>query len=121
MLPPGNYEIVVTVTNDGVSTHGSVIPVVVGDANQDLGTVTLVPSVALTGQILLANPLSVRRNQLWVNLHMLEPTTNDYRYPLGRGGKPPEIRSDGSFTLPGLLPGLYQVQITATVHLIPVR
>src|SRR6185295_11801769 len=61
-LPPGAYDIVVQVMSPPeiqprVTTHSGKIPVNIGKADEDLGTVSVRATVPLTGRIVVPEPL----------------------------------------------------------------
>ena len=129
-LAPGSYDLFVQVftaigAQPRVLTHAASIPINVRDANLDLGTVAIPPTVAVNGRILVPDPLPspIAVERLALTLRAL-----DFAAPLGvttRGNTtPPGINSDGSFTLPNVPPGRYQVLLNGLppdAYLISVR
>jgi uncharacterized protein (DUF2141 family) len=117
-LTPGSYDIQVQVYTPGgiqprALTHAATIPVNVGNANQDLGTVAVPATVSVTGRIRVPDPLPspLALERLTLFLRSLDLPLN----PAGsvRGNTtPPGFAPDGSFTLSGLAAGRYQIQLT---------
>jgi hypothetical protein len=114
-LPPGAYDILVQVSTPAavqprVLTHVGSIPVTVGNANEDLGTVSIPQTVSVTGRIVapetLPSPLAPER--LTVTLRALNLMTVIARSTTS----PPGIAADGTFTLPNVAAGHYQVQLS---------
>jgi hypothetical protein len=117
-LAAGSYELFVQVfsivgSQSRGHTHAATIPVNITNANQDLGTVAIPPTVAVTGRIIVADPLPapLTAERLVVTMRAL-----DLALPLtatARGNTtPPGINSDGSFTLPNVAAGRYQLSMT---------
>jgi hypothetical protein len=118
-IAPGAYDLFVQVSsNPGVGaqprglTNAANIPVNVTNANLDLGTVAIPSTVAVTGRILMPEPLPspVAAERLVLTMRSLDLATIAV---IARGTTtPPGINSDGSFTLPYVAPGRYQLQLT---------
>jgi hypothetical protein len=120
-IAPGAYDLFVQVSSNPVGvgaqprvlTNAASIPVNVTNANLDLGTVAIPSTVAVTGRILVPEPLPspLASERLVLTMRAL-----DLAAPIAataRGNTtPPGIQTDGSFTLPYVAPGRYQLQLT---------
>ena len=116
-LAPGAYDvfaqIFTNVPQARVLTHAGIISVNIGRANEDLGTVTLRQTIPVAGRIVtsgpLPSPLDTKRLALTLRaLDLPMPLTASLR----TANNVPGFNDDGSFTLPNVAPGRYQIQLT---------
>jgi len=117
-LPPGEYDIFVQVSSPPavqprILTHAMNIPVTVGSSNVDLGTVAVRPTTPVTGRIVVPDPIpsALVPARLVLTLRAL-----DLPMPLAfniRGDRtPPGFNPDGTFALPNVAVGRYQILLT---------
>jgi hypothetical protein len=114
-LPSGSFDLLVQVATPAgvqprVMTHAGVIPIDVGNADRDLGAVSLRRTVPVTGRIVVPEPLpsSIAPERLALTLRAQDlPTTMTFTV---RGSN--AFNPDGSFTLTNVAAGRYQVQLT---------
>jgi hypothetical protein len=117
-LAPGAYDIVAQISTPAaiqprVVTHAGKIPVLIGRSDEDLGTVSVRATVPVTGRIVPAEPLTstidLRRLTLTLTNQEGTPAMNAFV----RGSvNPPGFSDDGTFTLPNVAAGRYQIQLT---------
>ena len=117
-LAPGAYEIAVFIATPAapgqprIVTHAGTIPVNIGRADEDLGTVSVRATVPVTGRIVtpdpLPAPLDIKR--LALSLVALS-TTNALSSTIRGSASPPGLNDDGTFVLPNVAAGRYQIQV----------
>jgi hypothetical protein len=111
-LPPGAYDIFVTVSSPPqiqprITTHAGVIPVNMGRADEDLGTVAVQQTTPVTGRIVVPEPLpsGLDLKRLTVMLRALDGPANVNIFTTAR------LNDDGTFTLPNVVAGRYRIAI----------
>jgi protocatechuate 3,4-dioxygenase beta subunit len=116
-LPPGAYDIFAQVsTPPGVQprtvTHAGKIPVNIGRANEDLGTVSVRATIPVTGRIVVPEPLpSLDLKRLTLTLRPLDIPPGVSASVRG-GATPPGFNEDGTFVLNNVAAGRFQIQMT---------
>jgi protocatechuate 3,4-dioxygenase beta subunit len=113
-LPSGSYEVVVIQvrTNDPTGARGAsnagMIPVLVGNVDQDLGTVAFPPTVTLNGRLVAAEPVpSLDLARVNVSLVSLDAVS----LSSGTRGSNPSIDGNGNFSIANLGTGRYRIQL----------
>jgi hypothetical protein len=117
-LAPGAYDIVAqistpTTVQPRVITHAGKIPVLIGRGDEDLGTVSVRATVPVTGRIVQAEPLpsTIDLKRLTLTLTNQEGTPAMNAFARG-SANPPGFNDDGTFTMPNVAAGRYQIQLT---------
>jgi hypothetical protein len=106
-MAPGSYDIVASAGNTG-NRIATAVPVDIGSADIDNISLVLQPQFSLTGKISLENPppAGINLNSIRVELRR-EPFTSELLVLL------PNVAPDGTFTLNGVTPGDYQLNVSA--------
>lgn len=117
-MTTGSYDIFAqvntpTTAQPRVLTHAANIPVTIGNADQDLGTVVIPATVPVTGRIVVPDPvpfpLALERITLMMRaLDLPVPLTATVR----GNTTPPGFNSDGTFTLANVALGRYQLLLS---------
>jgi hypothetical protein len=118
-LAAGTYDLFVQANSAAVGgvpralTNAASIPVTITNGNLDLGTIAIPPTVAVTGRLLVPDPLP---SPLAPERLVLTMRALDLAGPIAAAARgnttPPGINSDGSFALPNVAAGRYQLQLT---------
>jgi hypothetical protein len=129
-LTPGAYDVLVQVASGAavqprVLTHAGSVPLTIANANEDLGTVSIPPTISVTGRIVvpdaLPSPLALERLTVTLRAADLPVALT----ALARGNTtPPGIAADGTFTIPNVAAARYQVSLAglpAETYLISAR
>jgi protocatechuate 3,4-dioxygenase beta subunit len=113
-LPSGSFDLWVQIATPAgvqprVLTHAGLIPIEIGNADLDLGTVSVRRTAPVTGRIVVPEPLpsTIAPERLVLTFRALDlPVTMNFT---ARGGA---FGADGSFTLPDVVAGRYQIQLS---------
>lgn len=117
-LPPGAYDIMAQVSNSPqgqprVITHAGKIPVNIGRADEDLGTVAVRTTVPIAGRIVAPEPLpsalDLKRLTLTLRALDLPVAVNSI---IRGSAAPPGFNDDGTFALQNVAAARYQIQLT---------
>lgn len=129
-LPAGDYDIFAQVSTPPqvqprVTSHAGKIPVNIGRSDEDLGTVSVRPTVPITGRIVVPEPLPspVDLKRLTLTLRPLDIPAIANTAVRG-AATPPGFNVDGTFTLNNVAVGRYQIVMTglpADTYLVSVR
>jgi hypothetical protein len=116
-LAPGAYDVFVQVVagtaQPRILTHAGVIPVNIGNADEDLGTIAVRQTISVTGRIATSGPLpsSLDPKRLVLTLRALDLPT-PLTVSLRTANNVPGFNDDGTFTLPNVAAGRYQILLT---------
>jgi hypothetical protein len=112
-LPPGSYDVVVQVSSTStvgtrVLSNAGIFPVVVGNRDQDLGTLAVPQTIPVNGRIVATEPVTgLTPERLNVTL-----TSSELSMSTSTRGGTPAIETNGNFRLSNVAPGRYRIQLT---------
>ncbi len=116
-VPPGAYDLFVQIATPPTVqpraiTHAAKIPVNIGRADEDLGTIAIRATVPVAGKIVpietLPSTLDLKR--LTLTFRALDMPANVNTSVRGNA-TPPGFNDDGSFTIPNVPAARYQIQL----------
>ena len=130
-LAPGTYDISASfftplAVQPRILTHAATFTVDLGNADRDLGTVALQPAVSVSGRLIVpeALPSALDLQRLVLMLRRPADLVPGAVFSVRGSTVPPGFNPDGSFTLPNVAVGRYQIELTglpAGAQLVSVR